>query len=213
MAFVHTSVNETSQSYLSNEQRYNYTTPKSFLEFIRLYQSLLRRNRKELKTKMERLENGLLKLHSTAAQVSDIFSIFSSCKGHRESGSDPFPENWKDHNWGSKIINALPGPLVSSETVQKLRQSYLSRTAQLQLQGRSALSHWCWNLLQHLFSLSLCHLLLFHSFPVLPSPFPFHLQNQKRWMVERNCCRFYQFSFISFVLQCYLLKSHWNLIS
>lgn len=98
MAFVHTSVNETSQSYLSNEQRYNYTTPKSFLEFIRLYQSLLRRNRKELKTKMERLENGLLKLHSTAAQVSDIFSIFSSCKGHRESGSDPFPENWKDHN-------------------------------------------------------------------------------------------------------------------
>ncbi|XP_023385619.1 dynein heavy chain 9, axonemal [Pteropus vampyrus] len=72
MAFVHTSVNETSQSYLSNEQRYNYTTPKSFLEFIRLYQSLLRRNGKELKTKMERLENGLLKLHSTAAQVDDL---------------------------------------------------------------------------------------------------------------------------------------------
>lgn len=121
MAFVHTSVNETSQSYLSNEQRYNYTTPKSFLEFIRLYQSLLRRNGKELKTKMERLENGLLKLHSTAAQVSDIFSISPSCKGHRESGSDPFPENWKDHNWGSKIIHALPGALVSSETVQKVK--------------------------------------------------------------------------------------------
>ncbi|CAD7689680.1 unnamed protein product [Nyctereutes procyonoides] len=72
MAFVHTSVNQTSQSYLSNEQRYNYTTPKSFLEFIRLYQSLLRRNRKELKSKMERLENGLLKLHSTSAQVDDL---------------------------------------------------------------------------------------------------------------------------------------------
>ncbi|XP_032945882.1 dynein axonemal heavy chain 9 [Rhinolophus ferrumequinum] len=72
MAFVHTSVNQTSQSYLSNEQRYNYTTPKSFLEFIRLYQSLLRRKGKELKTKMERLENGLLKLHSTSAQVDDL---------------------------------------------------------------------------------------------------------------------------------------------
>ncbi|XP_069917501.1 dynein axonemal heavy chain 9 isoform X7 [Oryctolagus cuniculus] len=72
MAFVHTSVNRTSQSYLSNEQRYNYTTPKSFLEFIRLYQSLLRRNGKELKSKMERLENGLLKLHSTSAQVDDL---------------------------------------------------------------------------------------------------------------------------------------------
>uniref|UniRef100_UPI0040388EA3 dynein axonemal heavy chain 9-like n=1 Tax=Callospermophilus lateralis TaxID=76772 RepID=UPI0040388EA3 len=72
MAFVHASVNQTSKSYLSNEQRYNYTTPKSFLEFIRLYQSLLCRNGKELKSKMERLENGLLKLHSTSAQVDDL---------------------------------------------------------------------------------------------------------------------------------------------
>ncbi|KAM5310557.1 dynein axonemal heavy chain 9 isoform 2-T2 [Glossophaga mutica] len=72
MAFVHTSVNQTSQSYLNNEQRYNYTTPKSFLEFIRLYQSLLCRNGKELKSKMERLENGLLKLRSTSAQVDDL---------------------------------------------------------------------------------------------------------------------------------------------
>ncbi|XP_059938624.1 dynein axonemal heavy chain 9 isoform X1 [Mesoplodon densirostris] len=72
MAFAHTSVNHTSQSYLSNEQRYNYTTPKSFLEFIRLYKSLLCRNGRELKSKMERLENGLLKLHSTSAQVDDL---------------------------------------------------------------------------------------------------------------------------------------------
>ncbi|XP_017170010.1 dynein axonemal heavy chain 9 isoform X1 [Mus musculus] len=72
MAFVHISVNKTSQSYLTNEQRYNYTTPKSFLEFIRLYQSLLERNGKELQAKVERLENGLLKLHSTSAQVDDL---------------------------------------------------------------------------------------------------------------------------------------------
>lgn len=72
MAFVHTSVNKTSQSYLTNEQRYNYTTPKSFLEFIRLYQSLLDRNGKELQSKVQRLENGLLKLNSTSAQVSSV---------------------------------------------------------------------------------------------------------------------------------------------
>ncbi|XP_040604816.1 dynein heavy chain 9, axonemal isoform X6 [Mesocricetus auratus] len=72
MAFVHTSVNKASQSYLTNEQRYNYTTPKSFLEFIRLYQSLLDKNGKELQSKVERLENGLLKLHSTSAQVDDL---------------------------------------------------------------------------------------------------------------------------------------------
>ncbi|XP_003791133.1 dynein heavy chain 9, axonemal [Otolemur garnettii] len=72
MAFVHMSVNQTSQSYLSNEQRHNYTTPKSFLEFIRLYQSLLRRHREGLMAKTKRLENGLLKLHSTSAQVDAL---------------------------------------------------------------------------------------------------------------------------------------------
>ena len=34
MAFVHGSVNEMSKQYLTNERRYNYTTPKSFLELV-----------------------------------------------------------------------------------------------------------------------------------------------------------------------------------
>ncbi|XP_053544923.1 dynein axonemal heavy chain 9 [Bombina bombina] len=72
MAFVHTSVNEMSRSYLSNERRYNYTTPKSFLEQIKLYQNLLLKKSKELAAKMERLENGLQKLNSTSAQVDDL---------------------------------------------------------------------------------------------------------------------------------------------
>ncbi|KAM6469113.1 dynein axonemal heavy chain 9 [Liasis olivaceus] len=72
MAYIHTSVNEMSYSYLSNERRYNYTTPKSFLEQIKLYQNLLLKKRKELTAKMERLENGLQKLSSTSAQVDDL---------------------------------------------------------------------------------------------------------------------------------------------
>ena len=36
MAFVHTSVNHMSHEYLLSERRYNYTTPKSFLEQVRL---------------------------------------------------------------------------------------------------------------------------------------------------------------------------------
>ncbi|KAG8128897.1 hypothetical protein E2320_015669, partial [Naja naja] len=72
MAYVHTSVNEMSYSYLTNERRYNYTTPKSFLEQIKLYQNLLLKKRKELAAKMERLENGLQKLSSTSAQVDDL---------------------------------------------------------------------------------------------------------------------------------------------
>ncbi|NXF09729.1 DYH9 protein, partial [Smithornis capensis] len=72
MAHVHTSVNEMSRLYLSNERRYNYTTPKSFLEQIKLYQSLMCKKDKDLKAKMERLENGLEKLKSTSAQVDEL---------------------------------------------------------------------------------------------------------------------------------------------
>lgn len=72
MAYVHTSVNQTSKEYLANERRYNYTTPKSFLEQIKLYRSLLGQKSKDLTTKMERLENGLQKLNSTSAQVQCI---------------------------------------------------------------------------------------------------------------------------------------------
>ncbi|NXH48679.1 DYH9 protein, partial [Dicaeum eximium] len=72
MAHVHISVNEMSRLYLSNERRYNYTTPKSFLEQIKLYQNLLLNKDKELKAKLERLENGLEKLKSTSAQVDEL---------------------------------------------------------------------------------------------------------------------------------------------
>ncbi|OWK51882.1 Dynein heavy chain 9, axonemal, partial [Lonchura striata] len=72
MAHVHISVNEVSRLYLSNEHRYNYTTPKSFLEQIKLYQNLLLQKDKDLKAKMERLENGLEKLKSTSAQVDEL---------------------------------------------------------------------------------------------------------------------------------------------
>ena len=74
MSYVHVSVNETSKVYLQNERRYNYTTPKSFLEQIALYQNLLKVKSNELTAKMQRLENGLTKLQSTAQQVSNFFS-------------------------------------------------------------------------------------------------------------------------------------------
>ena len=70
MGFVHTSVNSMSRVYLQNERRYNYTTPKSFLEQISLYSKLLRQKAAELTCKVERLENGLDKLRSTADQVN-----------------------------------------------------------------------------------------------------------------------------------------------
>ncbi|XP_078083834.1 dynein axonemal heavy chain 11 [Mustelus asterias] len=69
IAHAHICVNEVSVKYQQNEKHYNYTTPKSFLEQIKLYQNLLSKKRRELMQKKERLENGLQKLLTTASQV------------------------------------------------------------------------------------------------------------------------------------------------
>lgn len=74
MTYVHKSVNDLSVAYLQNERRHNYTTPKSFLEQINLYENLLRKNNKDLQTKIIRLENGLEKLRSTASQVKKLMN-------------------------------------------------------------------------------------------------------------------------------------------
>ncbi|NXG62204.1 DYH17 protein, partial [Hemiprocne comata] len=72
MSYVHMSVKEMSKTYLAVERRYNYTTPKTFLEQIKLYQNLLSQKQNELTAKIERLEKGLMKLQSTTSQVDDL---------------------------------------------------------------------------------------------------------------------------------------------
>jgi len=72
MAYAHLSVNEVSKKYLLNEKRYNYTTPKSFLALISLYEEMLEKKHVELIKSMDRLENGLTKLQSTSSQVDDL---------------------------------------------------------------------------------------------------------------------------------------------
>lgn len=72
MAYAHTSVNTTSKVYLQNERRFNYTTPKSYLEQINLYAKLLRMKSQELSSKVARLENGLDKLKTTSFQVEEL---------------------------------------------------------------------------------------------------------------------------------------------
>ncbi|KAG5897762.1 hypothetical protein JTB14_019981 [Gonioctena quinquepunctata] len=72
MSYVHTVVNDLSQVYLLNEKRYNYTTPKSFLEQIDLYSKLLSDKTSNILGDIERLENGLTKLASTSEEVDGL---------------------------------------------------------------------------------------------------------------------------------------------
>ncbi|CAG7717651.1 unnamed protein product [Allacma fusca] len=72
MAYVHMSVSDISKVYLANEKRYNYTTPKSFLEQIDLYGKLVTQKTNEALHKANRLESGLTKLESCAEQVEEL---------------------------------------------------------------------------------------------------------------------------------------------
>lgn len=72
MAYVLGSVNEISQTYLANEKRYNYTTPKSFLELIALYSKLLIEKTNDNQQRILRLDNGLIRLAQCAEQVDSL---------------------------------------------------------------------------------------------------------------------------------------------
>ena len=72
MPYSFLAVNEKSTDYALVERRFNYTTPKSFLELIALYKSMLADRRKQTDTAITRLSNGVLKLESTAKSVGQL---------------------------------------------------------------------------------------------------------------------------------------------
>ena len=78
MAFAHTCVSEASQQYLEQARRFNYTTPKGYLELISLYKSLLEQKRAELKASRDRLENGVDKIAQASAQVAELQEALKS---------------------------------------------------------------------------------------------------------------------------------------
>ena len=59
IAEVHTSVGQASLDFLKRERRFNYTTPKSFLELISFYKQLLKARRDEMFANIKRLDTGL----------------------------------------------------------------------------------------------------------------------------------------------------------
>ena len=70
MAEEHLSVMKASQIYLERQRRYNYVTPKSYLELIGFYKYLLGTKRSEVVRLVDRLDVGLSTLRKTAADVA-----------------------------------------------------------------------------------------------------------------------------------------------
>lgn len=55
-------VNNLGIKLLEKERRYAYTTPKSFLELIKLFTNMLNKKRTETNENIEKYESGLIKL-------------------------------------------------------------------------------------------------------------------------------------------------------
>jgi len=65
-------MNDAARRYKSTNGRYVYTTPKSYLELLKLYETMLARKRDESANAIDRLANGLAKLRDTAEAVVEI---------------------------------------------------------------------------------------------------------------------------------------------
>ena len=69
---IHTSVEEQSEAFFAQLRRRVYTTPKSYLDLISLYMSILEIQRSEFYTNKNRLATGLKKLNDTNASIAEL---------------------------------------------------------------------------------------------------------------------------------------------
>jgi dynein heavy chain len=65
-------VSKTSADYLQTERRYNYTTPKSFLELISFYKMILEEKQGNIIRQIQRYEQGLAILAETQSKVEGL---------------------------------------------------------------------------------------------------------------------------------------------
>lgn len=72
MAEEHLSVSEMSKLYLQTQRRFNYVTPKSYLELISFFKYLLSNKRSDVQRLIDRLDVGLSTLRKTADDVAEL---------------------------------------------------------------------------------------------------------------------------------------------
>ena len=72
MVLVHQNVREQSAAFLQRLKRYNYVTPKNYLDFISNYRGVLKDERRKIDQLILRLDGGLSKLVQAASEVDTM---------------------------------------------------------------------------------------------------------------------------------------------
>ena len=69
---LHKSINEFNDAFFKSERRYNYTTPKSFLELVNYFKLLVTRKDGDIEFQIERLEKGLAVVAKASDSIADL---------------------------------------------------------------------------------------------------------------------------------------------
>jgi dynein heavy chain, axonemal len=72
MPYSFTKVGEFSEQIMNEERRPVYTTPKSFLELIKLFKTMLATKKGELEAQRDQYETGVIKLTATGEDVAKL---------------------------------------------------------------------------------------------------------------------------------------------
>jgi dynein heavy chain len=72
MALEHLSVGDASAKYAQTQRRYNYVTPKSYLELIGFYKYVFGEKRQDIQRQIDRLDVGLSTLKKTSTDVAEL---------------------------------------------------------------------------------------------------------------------------------------------
>lgn len=97
---IHTSVSAASDKFFIELRRKYYTTPKSYLDLISLYTSLLSEKRVEYTEARERLLNGLHKLNETNTVVDSMkaqlgaHTVTAACQHRALHLKESEEDNW-----------------------------------------------------------------------------------------------------------------------
>lgn len=67
--YFHETIMKTSKQYMDNEGRFNYVTPSSYLELIKLYKSLIGKQKTKIEASIQNYKTGVQKLLITAEKV------------------------------------------------------------------------------------------------------------------------------------------------
>jgi len=72
LPFSFNEVQKLSEEVLVTDRRYIYTTPKSFLELITLFKSMLGKKKGALENELDKFTNGVAKLNATQLAVGEL---------------------------------------------------------------------------------------------------------------------------------------------